>query len=248
MKISLNSSALHKNYCIRHILSEKVSDVQLERLKKTVICCDPWDRPLSGFPNAVYSPVLYSLGPGTRLCRRAGNMAILSPRLPGFDISRFAGGVPISAAVREIEAFAGKYGAMLHGGTFGKVLSGRLNCPVYLPDITAQSPSFEASIAGLYCPVIKPVCCFVKYIDGEKNVIPVTYRQMSEMIEQNKVKTYFSNTHKCMYGSMKLNGGFGFLLFDTVKTVTEKCRLAENLNKTPVLYYQELKSLIQNPL
>lgn len=214
-------------------------------LNKTVICCKAGDRHFHGFNDMVYSPLLYSLGPGTKLTGRFPARNNRSFLLPGFDVSKFAGGVPISAAANQISSVSGKYGVMLHGSKFSKQLAERLSCPAYIPVTFVYKANFKTSIAETDCPLIRPVCSFVKYINGEKTIEQISSRQMSELINKNRVKIYFSDAHKCMYGSIKLNSGFGFLLFDTAKTITDKCRFAESLNKTPVLYYQDLSRLIQ---
>lgn len=215
----------------------------MQNLKKAIISCLPGSEHNICISNCIYSPMVISMGPGTHSVRWFGAPNIKNVSLPGIDISKFNGGVPLKSVVEQISRFSGKLGVVLHGGKFGRELSAAAQYPVFIPEVPAESISYIDSIQNIACPVITPKRICIDYENGARTRSQLSPHTLSEILSETNPKAFFSTTHTCFYATIQTEYGFRFILFDTAETIARKCQMARALDKTPILYYSELKAL-----
>ena len=215
----------------------------MNSIKKAVICGTYPQKMPPEFSHCLFSPVTCRMGPGTKAVRFHGAPHPGSAELPGIDISRFRGGIPASAVICRISALCGEMGAVLHGGSYGRLIADYAHSlALYVPE--ALSPgAFRDSLQNTACPLIRPEAYAVEHIRGGKAVKPLTPSGLVDILDTLRSRIFFSDTHMSMYTAVSLSGGFEFIFFDTPQTLMGKCELALSMGKTPFMYQDDIALL-----
>ena len=212
----------------------------MNSIKKVVICGAYPQKMPPEFSNCLFSPIACRMGPGTKAVRFPGAPPPGLTELPGIDISRFHGGVPMSAVIGRITALSGKIGAVLHGGSYGRLIADYAhNLTLYVPE-ALSSGAFRDSLQSTACPLIRPTAYAVEHIRGGKAVKPLTMDDLTDILRTLRGRIFFSDTHMSMYAALSIPGGFEFVFFDTPQTLMRKCALALSMGKTPFLYQNDI--------
>lgn len=213
----------------------------MNSIKKVVICGTYPQKMPPEFSNCLFSPIACRMGPGTKAVRFPGAPPPGLTELPGIDISRFHGGVPMSAVIGRITALSGKIGAVLHGGSYGKLISSAAHSlALYVPEPLRPESTFRTSLQSTACPLIRPAAYAVEHIRGVKAVKPLTPDVLSDILHTLRERIFFSDTHMSMYAALSIPGGFKYIFFDTPQTLRQKCALALSMGKTPFLYQEDI--------
>ena len=155
----------------------------------------------------------------------------------------------MSAVIRRISALCGEMGAVLHGGSYGRLIADHAHSlALYVPE--ALSPdAFRDSLKNTACPLIRPAAYAVEHICGGKAVKPLTQSRLADILSALRGRIFFSDTYMSMYAALSFSGGFEFVFFDTPQTLMRKCELALSMGKTPFLYQEDIALLTrQNAL
>ena len=215
----------------------------MESINKAVICGTYPQKMPSEFSSCLFSPIACRLGPGTKAVRLSGAPPPGLSELPGIDISRFHGGIPMSAVIRRISALCGEMGAVLHGGTYGRLIADYAHSlALYVPEALLPG-AFRTSLQSTACPLIRPAAYAVEHIRGVKAVKPLTPDVLSDILHTLRGRIFFSDTHMSMYAALSIPGGFKYIFFDTSQTLRQKCALALSMGKTPFLYQNDIALL-----
>lgn len=221
----------------------------MNRAKKAIICGTYPQKIPSELSPYLFSPLIYRLGPGTKAVRFPGVPQPEPEEIPGIDISRFRGGTPINAVICRISTLTGNKGAVLHGGSYGRLLSDCAHSiSLYVPEPLPHVP-FREAVKSTLCPLIRPTAYAVEYIGGIKSVRSLTPDALSDILCAQSSRVFFSDTHMSMYTAASISGGFKFVFFDTLNTLSKKSALALSMKRTPILYQSDIISLArQNAL
>ena len=201
--------------------------------------------------NSDFMPVcsVCDFGPGTRIHRYPVDFS--SCDTVAVNISRFAGGIPITWASRAIENAYGAKTILLYGGNinFARQLSCSMRDTLIPQNLQANTPfSIAASRINNNCVFLTPAFYILRVIGRKRDTKSLTAQETYDLINGKFSKIFYSESELSYYINLMSSSGVRFLFFDTYETIIKKAAVLLSKGVIPVVSYGDIRALTRSPL